>query len=848
MKMSLRVSLSKTVSWNGGNGRVLENKLRSIRKEQDIINQAQDAIDAARLRDLSAKEESERQQRARQVKPQGDTEIPGGGGRGNFVEQIRIANDNELREIEKQYAINLKADATQAANQQKILAAKHSAMLISEGQYQAELFKITTLSETKQLQIIDDASAKFEKAYKERAAVLQAAKKTDDLKNLEATKKTFTEKMGADKAAIADKRATDIEVAAIKATEAVNKLAVANTEYWAKIGDNKQALTAISDIEAKYAQVTATSSVALQATKAGELAAVAATQQHAGQLRAVQNEATKSVQLYAALVQAKEDYAATPDANPVNLALFDAAIAQVKATTTKVISELDNTATKVGQSSSEAFALAFKGTAQQIFDSLSSLDFAAGFNDATKALSGLLQGMDKLILAQEAYKLSREAAVKLGKEGESEVARLDAQNTKNRIRNYGQMAESAKGFFKEGSRDYKVLDAISKAFYAAELARAVFNTGKKLVLMATEVTSAGVAEANKTAISNTGEAARMPAKIAGIFASFMSMMGPWGIPAATAAIAAVGLSAYGKSNSNTLAPTNEGKGTVFGDKEAKSESIGKTIDLLEGISKFAGIENSYAAKMLTSLRSIENSMGGVTNLVLRSNGMENVAAKVQQGYSGNGVTKAISGAGTVMTVAKLAMGALGPLGFIADMLLGKLLAPIINKLFGTKTKVTGQGLYAADTTLDQVRAGGLEAGYYVDINKKKKAFGVTYSNKNRTNFTKDDEISRQFSLILNGFVDSVKLAAPVLGFSLDQIDTNLKDFVVKIGRVNLKDLSGAEIQEKLAAVFGAAGDDIEKAQSKFQENENITCFSPETGPNPKSVKKKKKLPIQRKKA
>jgi hypothetical protein len=263
-------------------------------------------------------------------------------------------------------------------------------MLISEGQYQAELFKITTLSETKQLQIIDDASAKFEKAYKERAAVLQAAKKTDDLKNLEATKKTFTEKMEADKGAIADKRATDIEVAAIKATEAVNKLAVANTEYWAKIGDNKQALTAISDIEAKYAQVTATSSVALQATKAGELAAVAATQQHAGQLRAVQNEATKSVQLYAALVQAKEDYAATPDANPVNLALFDAAIAQVKATTTKVISELDNTATKVGQSSSEAFALAFKGTAQQIFDSLSSLDFAAGFNDATKALSGSL--------------------------------------------------------------------------------------------------------------------------------------------------------------------------------------------------------------------------------------------------------------------------------------------------------------------------------------------------------------------------------------------------------------------------------------------------------------------------
>ena len=64
-------------------GRVLESKMKSIRKEQEAINQARDAIDSARMKDLSAREEAERQQRAKQqarAKVQGDIEIPGGGG------------------------------------------------------------------------------------------------------------------------------------------------------------------------------------------------------------------------------------------------------------------------------------------------------------------------------------------------------------------------------------------------------------------------------------------------------------------------------------------------------------------------------------------------------------------------------------------------------------------------------------------------------------------------------------------------------------------------------------------------------------------------------------------------
>jgi hypothetical protein len=269
-------------------------------------------------------------------------------------------------------------------------------------------------------------------------------------------------------------------------------------------------------------------------------------------------------------------------------------------------------------------------------------------------------------------------------------------------------------------------------------------------------------------------------------------MGPWGIPAAIAAMAAVGIAASGSSAPAVV--TNQGTGTVFGDKDAKSESIKNSLDILKDVNT---LTMHYSEKMLGSLRSIENLMAGVTNLILRSSGIDAVASGITEG------TK---------------LPSVFDFGIVSKIpVVGKL----VGSLFGTKTKITGQGVYAEDTKLEDVMSKGIEAGYYVDINKKKKAFGVTYSNKNSTKKTIDDQLSKQFTLIIENFLDVIKSAAPVLGFTTDQIDSNLKDFVVKIGKIDLKGLSGKEIQEKLAAVFGAVGDDMAKTAlpgfEKFQQ-------------------------------
>lgn len=409
----------------------------------------------------------------------------------------------------------------------------------------------------------------------------------------------------------------------------------------------------------------------------------------------------------------------------------------------------------------------------------------SAFEGAGSALANMVNHLDSYAqkeaeIAKMRANLSAETDPAQRVQKEMALANLAA---KAQINAYASMAGAAKGFFKEGSAGYKAMGAVEKTYRAAELAMAVKNMAVKMGLIGTEVAATVAAQGSMTAASNASEAARMPAKIAGTFAAFTSMMGPFGIPAAIAALAAVGIAAAGGSSSNDLPATNMGTGTVFGDASAKSESIEKTIDLLEGISKFAGIENSYASKMLTSLRSIEQQIGGFTNVILRAGGVEAAGAGVAVGTKGLGINWGIDG----------------------------LTAKITNALFNTKTTITGQGIYANDATLATIAAGGMDAGYYADVNKKKKAFGITYSDKNSTQFNKDNEVSRQISLLLTDFADSVKLAAPVLGMSLDTIDSRLNDFVVSIGRVDLKDLTGTEIQEKLNAVFGAAGDDIARA-------------------------------------
>ncbi len=420
------------------------------------------------------------------------------------------------------------------------------------------------------------------------------------------------------------------------------------------------------------------------------------------------------------------------------------------------------------------------------------------------------------------YAADQEAATRRIAEAEREYGRASFQYAAARtaqaaaeINHYGNLASAAKGFFKAGSKGFQALEAAEKAFRASELAMAIKNAAVKIGLIGAQ-TTAKVASDTAMAASDTARAGVEQGNsiittgikaVEAVVNAIRSLPFPLNIAAGAVTagvIASLGVAiggAFGGGGPRPE-PANDGTGTVFGDAEAKSESIARAIDHLREVDT---LTMRYSAAMLASLRSIEANIGGLTNLIIRTNGAEDLAAGVQTGFKPTGVTAILGGAmqkvGSVLDKIPVIGGILG--GVVGAI--GKL----IGSLFGTKTSVVGQGIYGGAQSLGGIMSGGFQGQYYTDIQKKKKFLGITTSTRYSTQYSEaSGELERQFSLIFTGFYDAISAAAGPLGLSLDEVQARLDSFVVNIGKIDLKGLTGAQIQEKLAAVFGAAADNL----------------------------------------
>ena len=384
------------------------------------------------------------------------------------------------------------------------------------------------------------------------------------------------------------------------------------------------------------------------------------------------------------------------------------------------------------------------------------------------------------------------------------------------INHYGNLTSAAKGFFKEGSDGYKALLAAEKVFRAFELAIAIKNAAVKIGLIgaqtAAKVTSDTVMAASDTAragveqgnsIITTGIKA-----VEAVVNAIRSLPFPLNIAAGAitaGVIASLGVAISGAfGGSPKLPAANDGTGTVFGDSTAKSESIAKAIDHLREVDT---LTMRYSAAMLSSLRNIEANIGGLTNLIIRTNGAEASAAGVNTGYQSTDVTgligRGLEGVGAVLNKIPIIGGILGGLAGLVGKAFGA--------LFGTKTTITGQGIFGRGQSLADILSGGFDASYYSDVKKTKKFLGISMGSSYSTQYSAADaELERQFALIFSGFYDAISAAAGPLGLSLGEVQSRLQGFVVNIGKIDLKGLTGAEIQEKLTAVFGAAADNLAK--------------------------------------
>ena len=376
-----------------------------------------------------------------------------------------------------------------------------------------------------------------------------------------------------------------------------------------------------------------------------------------------------------------------------------------------------------------------------------------------------------------------------------------------------------KSLFKEESKGYKVVSGLEKAYQASKIAFALWEKKDTIAMLALSLK----AHITDMLGFTTGAAAKLAAQGAVNVAKGTEAVLSQGsgdpytafprMAAMAAAVAALGVAigSFSGSGGEYVDTSNQGTGTVFGDSEAQSASIANSIDLL---SENSDLMLPLTSAMLRSLKNIESSIGGVTNLILRGDlGGDFSNLEFDGRLTGviGAVDKVFTDSSKVMMnvltlgLDKILLG--GALGNLA----GGVVSTVLGGLFGkTSQKVVASGLYAGSQTLGSILENGMSLSQYADVKTTKKSWFSSSSSTKTKYGSVDDEIKQQFTLIFAGFYDSILSATDILGADLSTVENNLKNAVVSIGKINLKGLSGEEIQEKLEAVFGAAADDLAK--------------------------------------
>lgn len=369
--------------------------------------------------------------------------------------------------------------------------------------------------------------------------------------------------------------------------------------------------------------------------------------------------------------------------------------------------------------------------------------------------------------------------------------RTDKQSTSARIKSYGDTAAAAKNFFDESSAGYKVLQTTEQVFRAYELAETlrvfIAKSGMMTSLLGIKIATDDAAAASDdtytfSSIAKSGLRAAADG-IAAIAKAIASLPFPLNIAAGAATAAALvgfGVKVFGgSSGGSSLAEeqqaqkdriANQGTGTVFGDSSAKSGSIGKSIEL---IAKYTYENLDFSSKMLTTMRSIAESLTGVSKSLLLTVGLTSGSAF--------GTTEKAMGSG------------------------------ILSSLFGSSSRnITGSGININGSIGQLANGGGSATGYEnVTTQKSGSLFGLFGGGS--SNSTQNFELGADFKAAINKAYASVREGiievGTQLGLGADDLATKLNNIQSKV-TVETRGLKGKELTDAVEAVFSAEMDRI----------------------------------------
>lgn len=403
-----------------------------------------------------------------------------------------------------------------------------------------------------------------------------------------------------------------------------------------------------------------------------------------------------------------------------------------------------------------------------IADSLSN-----AFGKGGKAIGAMFKAYSTGMAGQLRAEKELTAAKKLRDDDPEKIQAIDRAHlagAQAQLKSYGDMTEAAQTFFSEGSRGYQAMAAAAGVMRAAEVALSLVK-GVNAVLT----------QGSGDPYSAFARMAAMAAVVAGLGVALSGGIGGAG----------------GKSAADVQ--KTQGSGGVFGDKDAKSESIARSLQLLEDHS---GSLVPINRGMLAALRSIEASMKGLTNLIVRAPGVtEGSNLGIQTGQLNIG--KPVDAVSKVMT--EVTKGIFGP-G------LGDKIASFVNNLWGkTKQTIVDSGIQFGGSLRDLQGGKGFDQYASVDTTKSS-FFGLSKKTSNAVQTAGlEGELPGQFGLVFKGVEGALSEAAKVLGVGADHVKESLDNLTIDVTKISLKGLKGDELTAALNAVLSKTMDDMSEA-------------------------------------
>lgn len=398
--------------------------------------------------------------------------------------------------------------------------------------------------------------------------------------------------------------------------------------------------------------------------------------------------------------------------------------------------------------------------AKSFGDALNDAFGSAG--NALKSLGNALQ--DYTQKQSQLNKLQEELANNKDISQEDRIKREMALSEKQgelQVASYAAAAGAAKGFFAEGSRGYKVMQAAETAFQAYQLASDLVKG----------VSAAAVAVANQAQGDPYTAFARMAAMAAAMAALGFAVTGGGG---------------GGGGQSAKQVQEKQGTGTVLGDASAKSDSLSKS---LEGLQDIAKVELQVQSGMLKALNNIEASMAGLGNVIARIPGLtEGKNLGIQEGSKQN--------------------DPLGVVKFASSIpVLGNLLGSVAGAIFGKTTqKIVDAGLTVKGSVADLSKGQGVQQYASVDTTKSS-LFGLSKKTSNSVQTAAaDDSVSKQIGLVFANIGKVMVTAAGALGKDTSVVGDAISKFIVDIPTLSLKDLKGDELQAAISTAISAQAD------------------------------------------